>query len=643
MTEQRWRFLYAFVGLVLLIGLTLGTGTTVDLSLSTGLWVEATVWILLGAFVLEPRFTGAPTAATNGIATIFVFLGTDTERFTGWWMVLLLAAILALVLVTVPYVVATGSERASRRNRQFSRIGTRLGSWRSLPVGVLALALVSFQQPYSDAWFISATLLLYTFGLATFEPHRMWPELFGGAFGSSELTVARLCPPCEVLVTGSAVATLDEGQLVRFSQANASADGLVLGTTIDGGVRVRRVLVPDLYSVVGIDGGWPEIRRVAETAESGIASLQDELRTGGTSVAGALAEGSAIRDAHVELATQVGVSVGQVLWTSSTRGKTYWQVADAEIARTTWGGDTRRVVRAHVVQIGTWAPESLGFVASIDSPQIADVLLAGDVGAPELPPLAPYHYVLGELPGSNFPIIVDLSQMSRHHFALLGTTGTGKTHLAFGLVNAFADYGIKVICVDSTGQYAVAFPPGTAAQIAKGSVSTFLSGSENIAVYSPDVARDSIAEGKELATNLFNWARGQPTLQPSDPARVVLLFEEAQNYVPEGFVVESFKRKEMAQDTSRLVMESRKFGLGFGLISQRTAMVTKSALSQCGTVVAFQAVDQTNLDYLAGLCGLTLARGIPTLPHRTAVILGRGMTSSSPVIVRTSDARVQVA
>lgn len=89
-------------------------------------------------------------------------------------------------------------------------------------------------------------------------------------------------------------------------------------------------------------------------------------------------------------------------------------------------------------------------------------------------------------------------------------------------------------------------------------------------------------------------------------------------------------------------MESRKFGLGFVLVSQRTAMVTKSALSQCNTVFAFQAVDQTGLDYIEGLCGRALARSLPTLPHRTAVVMGQALTSNAPVVVFTDDADVAV-
>jgi DNA helicase HerA-like ATPase len=117
----------------------------------------------------------------------------------------------------------------------------------------------------------------------------------------------------------------------------------------------------------------------------------------------------------------------------------------------------------------------------------------------------------------------------------------------------------------------------------------------------------------------------------------MIVLEEAQNFVPETFVVDDWTLKAKSQDTSLVVMESRKFGVGFLIVSQRTAMVTKSSLSQCNTVFAFQAVDQTGLDYLEGLCGPTLVRGVPTLPHRTAIVMGSAVRSASPLIAYIDD------
>lgn len=199
-----------------------------------------------------------------------------------------------------------------------------------------------------------------------------------------------------------------------------------------------------------------------------------------------------------------------------------------------------------------------------------------------------------------------------------------------------------MICVDTTGQYSTRFKDEGAQFITFGTTQAFLESNGMLAIYRPDPAKKTISEGNELARNLFEWAKTQPELEEDSPARLVLMFEEAQNFVPETFVIDDWGLKAESQATSRIIMESRKFGLGFILISQRTAMVTKSALSQCNTVFAFQAFDQTGLDYLEGICGTSLAKGIPGLPQQTAVVMGRGLTSARPLIVRIADAPVVV-
>ena len=80
-------------------------------------------------------------------------------------------------------------------------------------------------------------------------------------------------------------------------------------------------------------------------------------------------------------------------------------------------------------------------------------------------------------------------------------------------------------------------------------------------------------------------------------------------------------------------MQIRKYGLSVILISQRTAVVAKSALSQCENVIAFKSVDQTGLDYLQGLMGDEARAVLPSLRQGQAVVFGPAMSLDSPVII----------
>jgi DNA helicase HerA-like ATPase len=118
----------------------------------------------------------------------------------------------------------------------------------------------------------------------------------------------------------------------------------------------------------------------------------------------------------------------------------------------------------------------------------------------------------------------------------------------------------------------------------------------------------------------------------------VLIIEEAHQFVPEAAMLgfnapgrdESFK-------FGLLMMQVRKFGVTVVLVSQRTAVVAKSALSQCENIVAFKSVDQTGLDYLGAMGGPSATHLLPRLRIGEAVLMGPAMSTQSAVGVRLKD------
>lgn len=272
-------------------------------------------------------------------------------------------------------------------------------------------------------------------------------------------------------------------------------------------------------------------------------------------------------------------------------------------------------------------------------PVPAELAFGGSIEAPLLAP--PYDDLLevGKLPGSPFPVMVDLLRLGRHHAAILGTTGTGKSHLAFALVDGLAQAGSKVIVVDQTGQYASRFPDAPVRE----SVHGFLTASEETVCIYDLGGKEPIAAVNALARSIHDWCVSEGSIGADAAARCVLVLEEAHNFVPETFVINDWELKAKAQNTSMVLMESRKFGLGFMLVSQRTSMITKTSLSQCNTVFAFQAVDRTGLEYFESLSGSAIAGSIPTLPHRWAVVMGSAVVSSVPAIAMTAEADTVVA
>jgi hypothetical protein len=81
------------------------------------------------------------------------------------------------------------------------------------------------------------------------------------------------------------------------------------------------------------------------------------------------------------------------------------------------------------------------------------------------------------------------------------------------------------------------------------------------------------------------------------------------------------------------MMQVRKYGISIILLSQRTAVVAKSALSQCENVIAFKSVDQTGLDYLEAMMGPEARALLPNLRQGQALVFGPAFSTDTPVVI----------
>ncbi|HEV2755995.1 MAG TPA: DUF87 domain-containing protein [Actinomycetota bacterium] len=645
MNDRSWRVAYLVIAVGGAISAALISGAPAGFAEPQGRWLEIVVVLSVSALLFEPFFSGAGPAVANSLLAILGAVAIGFEE-PGLPVLLVVIASSALLLLIVSFVLK-GQPTPGRHERLaavLQRIGTTLGGWHFLLTGALSVSLIVNNVAFGRPWAISAVTVLFLLAVTKLPPHELISELRGGRVRGEDLYSVRLFPPHELVVMGAGVSALSVGDVVSVEGSGKSEAGLVAAPTVFEGRAAVRVFTPTVSSAL-FEGDISKLRVVpgatgdqSSVIERAVAELADQ----GPIIFGTVSEKSSIEELRVELLPGQDVEVGDLIWTLRGDSRLFWQVAEASVERVAWGGDSHRAVIASAHQVGQWNGTRSAFQVDTRSPGATDLVFGGKAVGADIAPLADGQTEIGTIPGSTFPARLDLRELSLHHAAILGVTGTGKTHLSFALAKSLAAGGTRVICVDTTGQYSTRFKAEEAEEITFDTTKPFLDSGKPLAVYRPDTSKVTITEGKALAENLFKWAKAQPKLGEDDRARLVLMFEEAQNFVPETFVIDECKLKAESQATSRIIMESRKFGLGFVLISQRTAMVTKSALSQCNTVFAFQAFDQTGLDYLEGICGSALAKGIPNLPQQTAVVMGRGLTSSRPLIVRISDAEVVV-
>lgn len=331
------------------------------------------------------------------------------------------------------------------------------------------------------------------------------------------------------------------------------------------------------------------------------------------------------------------------------------------------------LIIGEAIQLGTWNEEKLqfeqyGWVPRINSP----VNLATNI---EAPLVNPHEYVIGAIPNTNYPVILNKKTAMSHHMAIVGVTGTGKSVFSRNLIREYLkDEDVKVICIDFTGEYIGKFadlnPTETIeAQVAQGlfkgidfiekeqsgnygkdtdkstekkkevseaihtQIKAFLEGDSKLSIFDlPHVENTSgvLTYTKTFFRVLFHIAKTQGNFGK----RVCLVLEEAHTIVPEwNFSGVSDKVSQpLLNSIAQIALQGRKYNIGLMVIAQRTANVSKTILTQCNTIISFQEFDKTSADFLANYFGQDIASSLPKLKFRQAIAAGKAFRSSVPII-----------
>lgn len=126
--------------------------------------------------------------------------------------------------------------------------------------------------------------------------------------------------------------------------------------------------------------------------------------------------------------------------------------------------------------------------------------------------------------------------------------------------------------------------------------------------------------------------------EAGDFAAIVVL-EEAQRYVPErGLDLKGVaSRLRVDKAIIEAVSQTGGYNLGFVVVSQRPAYISKSVISQCNTVVCFRTTCSNDLEALSNHADLEgeLRAILPCLNDHEALLWGSASPFLFPVVVRT--------
>ncbi len=127
------------------------------------------------------------------------------------------------------------------------------------------------------------------------------------------------------------------------------------------------------------------------------------------------------------------------------------------------------------------------------------------------------------------------------------------------------------------------------------------------------------------------WSKGE------DARPILLICEEAHRYVPTAeHTVFGSARKAI----ERIAKEGRKYGVSLGLVSQRPADVSESALSQCGTIFAMRMNnerDQRFVEHVMPEGSKGTLAALSSLQNREALVVGEGVRAPVRVLLDKLD------
>ncbi|MCF7807055.1 MAG: DUF87 domain-containing protein [Candidatus Marinimicrobia bacterium] len=585
---------------VILVGSWLITGSWI----SVESWFGALVALAINFFLLEPWFSRPVDTLANSIVSLILVAVADKSYsaygwniFTVFLIVGVVISLLAILLNQYPNAKLHGTSQL------FSKL-CRIFTAGKYYTGIYFLALIGLHQPIEiEFWYLTSLwLIVVTIPLLPFQDF-----LKTHGVDKYDLAIENSVSPNKILLNAQTLPAL--GRVISLTANGVEWDGVITGRI----VRPKNI--------------WGEISLFnAEDLEKATQSspiIIDKNEEIHQNILGSVDVGST-QDVIV-FSPLMPIRIGDVVFVNTPDGEVFYQVARGEIADKKVQGGGRIFEKAVAVQLGIFNSENQRISIRGWTPPPGEFVRKPNV---DVPNISDDNWVnkrkLGAIIGTNIPVYLIKRNLLEGHLAMLGMTRMGKTTLTRKIANFYSTMA-SVIIFDQTGEYISKFgltPYDPAVHISKPGVSVFEPAPATVV---PD---EGLNQFKDiLNTALLEYRAGKQF-------RRVIIIDEAHQFVPEptmlGF---NMPGRESSITFGMYMMQVRKYGISVVLISQRTAVVAKSALSQCENIIAFKSVDKTGLDYLNSILGPESASVLPILAQGQALVSGPAFSSDHAVAV----------
>ena len=681
--------LFVITSSLLLLVFYITTGNALPSSEHSIILFSALIMISFVTLFLEHFFTSPTDVAASTIAILLLLAPMQTQLksfgqwywiFFGYNILLLFTSIVALLLIDSNKSSMTLQNRISLTLKKFS---VSFGNGRWLFFALFLLTLFFYVDSQSPQFLILAAyasvILLINpkrFILDSWQSRRKRSLDIGTIIGvqSRNIFLAKL------YTTRVPVRRFD---LVEFRYSMEEKQHVFKGVIVDNFLLneqqwIKILTTEEVRKVLGSDP-QNEIRGTNIVYKIEGYVVPEFLRR----FAGIIIERSSIIKVRFEYAGRVTVSEGSLLEANVAGKHILYQVTQGytEIESLEQKNEAGLIV-GEAVQLGIWNPtllrfEKYGWVPEINTPLFL---------ATEVPAFVAEsgEEQIGSIPGTNYPVLLNLQKSVTYHTAILGVTGSGKSVFCRNLLRKIIADGIKVICVDFTNEYRSKFPDLAPKNIISPERQTelfeaidvlsaenekfknqqnpqvikekthvlqegfyhasrdFMKSDEMIALFElPDVSNTTgiLEYTKSFFRGLFQIAR----VDANFGKQVCVVLEEAHTIIPEwNFIgVEERKAQSLVNSISQIALQGRKFNVGFIVVAQRTANVSKTVLTQCNSIVAFQQFDKTSSDFLLNYMGAEMVTALPSLRFKQAIAVGKAFRSGVPVIFEVPEIQEQ--
>lgn len=640
---------------------------------------SALLMMSVSSLFLENYFTRPSDVIASGIAALLAIAPLRQELvemgrlYDAYFIYVLVNVVLALAALLL---LNPTEEKESAKNEFASllfRISTKFGNGKVVFLFLFLIAAISYVDSDSFNFLI---LIFYAGAVLAINPKRslLFSAADGAARGNEIGEVIGVQSTNTFLVKlFKERAATRRFDVVEFRYAIGSTVHLYKGVVVDNYLLNEKqwavVLTNDeLKSELG-DSPQNDIKRDNVL----YICSQEETPKFLERFVGTVTEDSNIQSIQFEYRSRVPIEEGSLL-SVDVRGQEilYQIIQGVTKVEQLESKDETALILGRAAQLGQWNSQTLSFDRYGWLPNVnATVFKAGDVANYKI---SEGESLIGTIPGANFPVLLNREVSVTHHTAILGVTGTGKSVLARHLISKVIDDGTKVICVDLTGEYSeklghlkpvpivgveelkhirIAVEAyaeemaeyqnkrnkkrmGEALGVLKlhfiKSIQDFLTSDSMIGTFElPGLTNTSagLHYTRWFFHYLFELAKSEV-----DRKRINIVIEEAHTIIPETNMagVSDRSTTTLVNNIAQIALQGRKYEIGFTIIAQRTANVSKTVLTQCNTIIAFQQFDKTSAEFLSFYLGSEYVQVLRTLRPRQAVAIGKAFRSGAPVI-----------